>query len=226
MKKKLPWIAVGSLLVLASALGQTARQPKVAPGPNEPNWWDVLESLYALDIFEELENPATTSVEDVLGRFRKAGSGAVVFEPVLALGTESVTRGGWYRSSGDGQAPDRRELWSYQFKNGSAEIESGQVSKPPLRSGSSAVFDPGEEPFGLWISNDNFDDGGVFSEPRVVARHNQRLAAQPYKAMIYPYRESPTGETVPNAYLIGWEYSTNDDFQDVVCVVRKVELVR
>jgi hypothetical protein len=26
------------------------------------------------------------------------------------------------------------------------------------------------------------------------------------------------------SYLIGWEYSTNDDFQDVVCVIRNVRL--
>jgi hypothetical protein len=30
---------------------------------------------------------------------------------------------------------------------------------------------------------------------------------------------------VPHSYLIGWEYSTNDDFQDVVCRIDNVELV-
>ena len=43
--------------------------------------------------------------------------------------------------------------------------------------------------------------------------------------MIYPYRDKATGKVVPHSYLIGWEYSTNDDFQDVVCRVDNVDLV-
>ena len=42
--------------------------------------------------------------------------------------------------------------------------------------------------------------------------------------MIYPYRDRATGERIRHSYLIGWEYSTNDDFQDVVCRVDNVEL--
>jgi hypothetical protein len=43
--------------------------------------------------------------------------------------------------------------------------------------------------------------------------------------MIYPNRDKATGRLIPNSYLIGWEYSTNDDFQDVVCQVDNVVLV-
>ena len=43
--------------------------------------------------------------------------------------------------------------------------------------------------------------------------------------MIYPYRDKETGQLVPHSYLIGWEYSTNDDFQDVVCRVDNVDLI-
>ena len=49
----------------------------------------------------------------------------------------------------------------------------------------------------------------------MVAALNKRLAKQPYKAMIYPSKDKATGKVIPNSYLIGWEYSTNDDFQDV-----------
>ena len=55
--------------------------------------------------------------------------------------------------------------------------------------------------------------------------NNPRLAKQPYKAMIYPNRDKATGRRIPNSYILGWEYSTNDDFQDVVCRVDNVELV-
>ena len=57
------------------------------------------------------------------------------------------------------------------------------------------------------------------------SRLNKRLAKQPYKAMIYPNRDKATGKLVPNSYLIGWEYSTNDDFQDVVCQLDNVILI-
>ena len=43
--------------------------------------------------------------------------------------------------------------------------------------------------------------------------------------MIYPNRDKSTGKIVPNSFLIGWEYSTNDDFQDVVCLVENAILI-
>jgi hypothetical protein len=58
-----------------------------------------------------------------------------------------------------------------------------------------------------------------------VAAVNARLAKQPYKAMIYPNRDKASGKIIPHSFIIGWEYSTNDDFQDVVCQVDNVELV-
>ncbi len=44
--------------------------------------------------------------------------------------------------------------------------------------------------------------------------------------MIYRLRDPATGQVVPHSYLIGWEYSTNDDFQDVVCRVDNVVLIK
>lgn len=199
-------------------MSQGVNQPKVTPGPNEPNWWDILQNLYSLDMHKDLANPVESSPESSRGVFSKRDSGPVIFEPVIALGTEQKTHGGWYSRDAASTAPDKRELWSYLFKNPADEIETGKVTKPPLAPGSSVVFDPGRERFGLWISNENFEDGGVFSEPSLVRRHNARLAGQPYKAMIYPLKDQP------GSYLIGWEYSTNDDFQDVVCILRNAVL--
>ncbi len=58
-----------------------------------------------------------------------------------------------------------------------------------------------------------------------MARINKRLGSQPYKAMIYPYRDKISGRLIPNSYVIGWEYSNNDDFQDIVCQVDNVVLL-
>jgi hypothetical protein len=210
---------------ISPAIAQTARQPKVAPGPNEPDWNVVLRKRYGLSMFGDLLNPVKTTPEATPGRFKMVGPGPVWFTPVIALGLETVNRGGWYLPGADPRTPDKRELWSYKFKNTTADLENNTNLPPPLNSGAITRFDPGDQLFGLWVSNEGLDDGGVFSEPKAVAAVNGRLARQPYKTMIYPNRDAVTGTLIPNSYIIGWEYSTNDDFQDVVTQVDHVELV-
>lgn len=212
------------ILLLAfglSAQAQTPKQPKVQPGPNEPDWSVILDKQYGLKMFDDLLNPVRTAPESTPGRFRKAGTGPVVFRPIVALGLEVTIRGGWYPAGKEGE---RAEMWSYRHKNTSDDLESGKNLPPPLDPDAKVEFDPGDRPFGLWVGNDQFKDR-VYTEPALVAKHNPRLAKQPYKAMIYPFKDKAAGKVVPDSYLIGWEYSTNDDFQDVVCRIDNVELV-
>lgn len=207
-------------------MAQTPNQPKIAPGPNEPDWSVVLKSRYGLDMFADLANPVETRPEEVAGLFVKAGEGPVTYAPVIALGLETTNRGGWYRVGDSPSQPLKVNTWVYTFKNTTADLENDRNLPPPLQAGSHTHFDPGDAPFGVWVSNDGLNDGGVFTQPAVVKAVNARLAKQPYKAMIYPLKDVKTGNLVPNAYLIGWEYSTNDDFQDVVCEIRNVRLVK
>ena len=225
MLKRTMMLLVPLVLPALSAVGQTPAQPAVAPGPMEPDWVVILDTRYGLRMFEDLANPVATTVEAVPGLFRKAGPGPVIYRPMIALGLETPTRGGWYVPTADGTAPERRPLWSYQHKNTADDLDRDENLPPPLMDGSESEFDPGDQPFGLWVSNDQFDDGGAYTQPSVVKQVNMRLAGQPYKAMIYQVKERVTGRPVPNRYLIGWEYSTNDDFQDVVCEVINVELI-
>ncbi|MDR3620786.1 MAG: hypothetical protein P4L85_15650 [Paludisphaera borealis] len=213
-----------SLILATAATAQGPRQPKVAPGPSEPDWVVVLSERYGLSMFDDLLNPLTTTAAETRGLFRKAGPGPVSYTPVIALGLPSRTRGGWYRSAA-AESPRKTGLWTYTFKNTTADLKQETNLPPPLESGSSVRFDPGDQPFGVWVANDGLPDGGVFSEPNVVARVNARLAAQPYKAMIYPNHDKATGKKIANSYIIGWEYSTNDDFQDVVCRLDNVILI-
>jgi len=225
--RKITFLA--AVLVAGPLLGlgaQTSTQPKVSPGPGEPDWEVVLRERYGLSMFGDLRNPVKTTALATPGLFRKAGAGPVKFTPVIALGLATRCRGGWYPASADRQAaPKKVSLWSYVFKNRAEDLSTGKNLPPPLEKGSSTEFDPGLASFGLWISNDGLPDGGVFSEPALVARINQRLAKQPYKAMIYPNRDKSTGRMVAHSFLIGWEYSTNDDFQDVVCQLDNVVLI-
>lgn len=220
-----PLAVLLTLGLVAVAAAQSPKQPKVAPGPNEPDWVVVLDTRYGLRMFDDLLNPVTTTPEATPGLFRKAGPGPVTYTPVIAMGLETVNRGGWYTPGGDPKAPEKHELWSYKFKNTTEDLARNRNLPPPLAEGAKTTFDPGDKPFGLWISNDGLNDGGVFSEPKVIAAINKRLMKQPYKLMIYPFKDKATGKLVPNSYLLGWEYSTNDDFQDVVCRVDNVALL-
>ncbi len=218
-------IALGSSGV-SRAQTATPKQPKVAPGPNEPDWAVILKEGYGLSMFDDLVNPIGSTVEATPGLFRKAAPGPVRFAPVIALGLETRNRGGWYAATAKSAGgPKKAGLWSYVHRNTADDVRTGKNLPPPLAQGSSTEFDPGGEPFGLWISNDGLNDGGVFSQPILVSKLNQRLSKQPYKAMIYPYRDKASGKFIPHSYLIGWEYSTNDDFQDVVCRVDNVILI-
>jgi hypothetical protein len=226
MKKT--WLLLAVLISGSQPLSwaQSPKQPKVAPGPGEPDWEVILRERYDLSMFADLKNPVKTSAEATPGLFRKAGPGPVKFTPVIALGLPSRTRGGWYAEArGAEGAPKKNLLWKYTHKNTTDDLRTGKNLPPPLQEGSTLEFDPADEPFGLWVANDEFDDGGVFTQPGLVAKFNRRLAKQPYKAMIYPNRDKATGKFLPHSYLIGWEYSTNDDFQDVVCTVDNVDLI-
>jgi hypothetical protein len=218
------------LLILGTSLcvrAQTQKQPKVSPGPGEPDWEVVLRDRYGLSMFGDLKNPVKTTPSATPGLFRKAGPGPVRFTPVIALGLPSRTRGGYYLVQGDESkgSPKKVGLWSYELKNSADDLRTGKNLPPALDAGSVTEFDPGGSEFGLWVSNDGLADGGVFSQPLLVERFNERLSKQPYKAMIYANREKSTGKTIPNSFVIGWEYSTNDDFQDVVCHIDNVILI-
>src|SRR4051812_11927020 len=87
-------LAMGPSLALSA---QTPKQPKVAPGPNEPNWDVILRDRYGLSMFDDLLNPVKTEAVATPGLFRRAGPGLVKFTPVIALGLVTRNRGGWYR---------------------------------------------------------------------------------------------------------------------------------
>jgi gluconolactonase len=209
------------LIILSISAAVQAGQPKVNPGPNEPDLSDILKQQWKLDMNRDLRNPLHEGAVPA-HLFVRAGRGAVTFTPVIALGREEKTNGGWYRHR-DGRQ-ELHELWRYASKQPQPEMKSGEFKPPKIDLGR-VELEPGDEPFGLWVSNDAFKDERVFTDPRVVVATNQRLKAQPYKAMIYPNVDTKTGQPVANSYIIGWEYSDNDDFQDVVTRIDNVRLL-
>lgn len=221
----LPLCLILAALVAAPAASRAAH-PKINPGPGgEPNWPDVLKQQWGLNADRDLRNPYTPGSAPAFQFVRANQSKPVTFTPIIALGMETPTHGGWYRPgdvrAGDAAAVEaaveaaKKEAWAYAHKQSAEEIQAGRYAPPKLAAGS-AEFDPGDAPFALWVSNENFKEPGVFTDPRVVASANPRLRSQPYKATIYPNVDKQTGQPIGSSYIIGWEYSDNDDFQDVV----------
>ncbi len=115
--------------------------------------------------------------------------------------------------------PDRlRKLFECNQKvNGES-----QVYGIPSRPGGPYSFQPGAEPFGLYIQPTAFDDGPI----RTHNKPNQtikRFGMDVRKARIFPYRIH--GQVKNGWYVIAWEASTNNDYQDLVIVVRGVRLI-
>lgn len=222
-------LAIASAFLLCTPV-LFAGQPKVNPGPDEPNLEDILEHM-KLDVKHDLRNPVLKGNINA-HQFVKAGKGPVVFEPILAYGREEATHGGWcefeFKQAGaacsileEDVVKAKRETWSFA---GKSQGEPREAAMPPLQSGD-VRFEPGDGPFDLWISNESFDEPGVFTWPTAVEAANPRLSGQPYKAMIYPDVDAATGHPVANSYIICWEYSDNDDFQDVLTRIRNVRLL-
>lgn len=207
-----------------------AGQPRIGSSPDEPKWPDLLKEQWALDVERDLRNPLIDGVAPAALFVRADKSRPVTCTPIGAMGVLPVVHGGWYPGgpkAGDipaDVAKAKKELWSYTFRQTTPEYQKDGLKAPPLASGGT-TFDPGDEPFGLWVRSENFDDGGVFTQPALVAKVNARLRKQPYKAMIYPLCDAKKGHLVPNSYLVGWEYSDNDDFQDLIVRVDNVRLL-
>jgi hypothetical protein len=197
------------------------RQPDLQPGPAEPDWHAILDAHFGLALWSDLLNPVQDDPLAVPGLFRKAGPGPVTCTPILALGLEVPIACAYYLDREPGRS---HPLWTYRDKHSPQDLEASPVRPVQLAPGSTTEFDPGDAPFGLVIFNDQFKDS-VFTQPSRVKAENPRLAAQPYKVMIYPVIDRNTGNRIPHQYLIGWEYSTNDDFQDVVTRLENVELI-
>ena len=85
-----------------------------------------------------------------------------------------ILRGGWYLPAADGGQPRKSALWTYTFKNTDDDLKTGKNLPPPLEEGLQTRFDPGDQPFGLWVSNDDFTDGGGIDNHERDERHEKR----------------------------------------------------
>ncbi len=185
-------------------------------GNNEPSWQWILDTFrIPIDVGDS--NDATAPIEGIvlpnannIPRFVKAGPGAVTVEVLAAFVTNSgaATAGiiGWYA------APTTlNEL----LQLGSGTSGQHQELNPTIQSGSTS-FDPGIGTFGLYSSTPAIPGRIVYSEN---ALNTWDSGIQKHE--VFPLKDLG-GAVVPNAYVVGVEEATNNDFQDYVYIIRNV----
>lgn len=98
----------------------------------------------------------------------------------------------------------------------------------PVRPLGPSYLHTGLAPIGFYVQSANFnpdyslDGETVFTQDAFNARI-ERFGGNNHKAKVFPYKDL-LGER-PHWYVICWEFSTNDDFQDIITVVRGVDLL-
>ena len=204
--KRLAFPALMGLAILTAPATVRALQEDPATASintKEPNLGEIARGLgYTLDVGVEEVNAQ---------RFVRAGSGPVKHEVLASWGLEKPCRGGWYRP---GEGPVKpQEMWAVNQKK----------TSPSLEPGSRTEFDPGAGEFGLYVATEGFPGEVVTTEDAKLEYVPRFPAGDKHKAHVYVAKKK--GKVVPNTYLIGWEYSTNNDNQDIVTLVSNAKAV-
>lgn len=89
-------------------------------------------------------------------------------------------------------------------------------------------FDPGKNPFGFFVQSANFnpdfsDKGETVCSQDSLNYRISRFGNDIHKLHIYPYKTQR--EDHSDWFILCWEFSTNNDNQDIMFVVRGVKLL-
>ena len=186
-------------------------------GDLEPSLQYVLDTLQ-IPVNVADPNPATGPIENFFGA--RAGDEQVKIELLERAGDGPVTVVPLAVFSGE-QSPDFR-LGRHAPGDLAGRTEMFVVStaddqtlNPFVFGGGTQSFTP-DGPFALYTEWPAFDD-------RVVSTQNalNTFDAGKQKYAFYPLKDA-ADNLVPNAYVVGVEEATNDDFQDAVLVVTNV----
>lgn len=186
-------------------------------GNNEPSWQWILDTFrIPIDVGDS--NDATGPIEGLtlpnannVPRFVKAGSGPVTIESLAVFSGDTFAEPaaivGWYETPG---------MLHELFRHGSGESGQHQEMNPTIASGVTS-FDPGAADFGMYSQWPTFPGRTVYSENAL----NTFNLPTTQKHLVYPLKNF-LGAVVPNAYLVGIEEAANNDFQDLVYIIRNV----
>jgi hypothetical protein len=149
-------------------------------------------------------NPAPIGEEISAPLFVRAAPGVVTMQPVARFSPNELLPYGYYFPSAGG--PQHNEL---------AVIDNGQHQNlnPQIVAGGLGFFDPGDQPFGLYVNSLTFG--------RSTYTQSALNSGIPHGTRVYPLRNR-AGDLIANAYLVGFEDAANGDYQDYVFVITNV----
>jgi hypothetical protein len=185
-------------------------------GNNEPSLQWILDTFrISLNVgdpdvttgpIENIVLPNSNNIE----RFVKAGPGVVSTETLAIFSGDTFAQPaailGWYTSSSS-----LTELERF----GSGDSGQHQEMNPTVQSGVTD-FDPGSASFGMYSQWPVFPGRTVYSENAL-----NTFDTTTQKHIVFPLRDI-AGAVVPNAYIVGVEEAANNDFQDLVYIIRNV----
>ena len=219
----LPGSPTGVLRATLSAVGDAA--PIVAvplaglraaglEGSKEPALAQIVDTLdYRIDVGGSgliLSTGAGLIGEEVAAPlFERASAAPVTLRPVARYSPDGPSVYGSFVLNGG--AAQTQPL-------GTMAAGGHQTLNPPLTADSRTIFDPGGQPFGIYLAPNSYAAQDTFTLDRLNTgrvRHAVRT---------YPLRNR-AGQTVANSYLLGFEPSENGDYQDVVFVLENVRPV-
>ena len=182
-------------------------------GDAEPSLQRILDTLQ----IPVNVGDATPDVRDIDGLgpsdevpmqlMKKAGAGPVSVTPLAIFGwnTNPVATIGWYAH---GASVTVHPLLSIPFGSGQ--------SLAPVSAGAHQ-FDPGSASFGFY-GNWPSEAHTTFSED---AFNTWYTINNQHAVRVYPYK-TPSGQVVPNAYVVAMEQGADNDFQDAVLLIQNV----
>lgn len=188
-------------------------------GSNEPSLQWVLDTFrIPVDVGDP--NDATGPIEGIslpnannIPRFAKAGPGAVTIESLAVFSGDTFAEPaaivGWYTTP---------STLTELFRHGSGDSGQHQEMNPTIQTGVTS-FDPGSASFGMYSQWPTFPGRTVYSENSLNS-----WDAGVQKHIVFPLRDLQ-GAVVPNAYIVGIEEAQNNDFQDLVYIIRNVTAV-
>lgn len=159
------------------------------------------------------------------GLFAKTGQ-TVEIVPIAKYGGDNERENGAIRI-GYYPASEQNELhWLFECGatvNGQSQIY-GIASKP----GGVYSFQPGSKPFGLYLQSHAFNkefslDGETVRSQNLANQLIARFGVDVIKARIFPYEIH--GQIKQDWFIVAWEASDNNDYQDLILVIRGVRLI-
>jgi hypothetical protein len=178
-------------------------------GDKEPPLQQVLEALgFGVDVGRaDLRlgtAPDPLGDEVKVARFQRARPSPISIYPVARFATADHFPYGYYAGEG---APQPHPLGTV------AGGDQDQKLNPDLEPDARTTFDPGPEPFGLFV---NLGRRYAYGEDRL------NTGAIRHAARSYPIR-TRTGARLPDAYVVAFETTGDGDYQDLVFMVWNVK---